>query len=150
MTDRDFHLRDASPDDADTVAALLTELGHPTEAVDIPKRLPSVLAEGGAVKLAVGDNAMPVGLLVLSKHWGLHASGPIACIAALVVTASARRRGVGKVFVDYAQEWGRSQGCSRLTVTSAEHRADAHAFYPSMGMPYTGRRFSVALETDNR
>jgi len=146
MTDRGFHLRDASPDDAETVAALLTELGHPTEAADITKRLPSVLAEGGAVKLAVDDKDAPFGLLVLSRHWGLHASGPIAYIAALVVTASARRRGVGKVFVDYAREWGRSHGCSRLTVTSAEHRADAHAFYPSMGMPYTGRRFSVSLE----
>lgn len=146
MSDRDFHLRDARPEDADTVAALLTELGHPTDASEIPKRLPHVIAEGGAVKLAVDDRGAPLGLLVLSKHWGLHASGPVAYIAALVVTASARRRGVGNGFVEFAKEWGRSHGCSRLTVTSAEHRDDAHAFYPSMGMPYTGRRFSVALD----
>ncbi len=146
MGNRDFYLRDARLEDAADVAALLTELGHPTDAADIPERLPYVFAEGGAVKLAVDENDDPVGLLVLSKHWGLHASGPIAYIAALVVTASARRRGVGNVFVDFAKEWGRSHGCSRLTVTSAEHRDDAHAFYPSMGMPYTGRRFSVSLE----
>ena len=146
MTDRDFHLRDAAQEDAAAVATLLTELGHPTEASDIPSRLKSVLAEGGAVKLAVDEKGNPLGLLVLSRHWGLHASGPIAYIAALVVTASARRLGLGKVFVDYAREWGRSHGCSRLTVTSAEHRADAHAFYPSMGMPYTGRRFSTLLD----
>lgn len=145
MSDRDFHLRDACAADAEAVAALLTELGHPTAAIDIPKRLPLVIAEGGAVKLAVDDDESPLGLLVLSKHWGLHASGPVAYIAALVVTDGARRRGVGKVFVDYAREWGSSHGCSRLTVTSAEHRADAHAFYPAMGMPYTGRRFSQAL-----
>lgn len=145
MSDRDFHLRDARPEDAEALAALLTELGHPTEAAEIPKRLPHVLAEGGAVKLAVGDDDEPLGLLVLSKHWGLHSSGPVAYIAALVVTAAARRRGVGKVFVDYARVWATSHGCSRLTVTSAEHRADAHAFYPAMGMPYTGRRFSDAL-----
>ncbi|MEP6509098.1 MAG: GNAT family N-acetyltransferase [Gemmatimonadales bacterium] len=145
MSDRDFHLRDAGPDDAEAVAALLTELGHPTEAIDIPKRLSLVIAEGGAVKLAVDDDKTPLGLLVLSKHWGLHAPGPVAYIAALVVTNAARRRGVGKIFVVYAREWGKSLGCSRLTVTSAEHRADAHAFYPAMGMPYTGRRFSDVL-----
>ncbi|MEO7368910.1 MAG: GNAT family N-acetyltransferase, partial [Gemmatimonadaceae bacterium] len=130
MSDRDFHLCDASAEDAEAVAVLLTELGHPTGAIDIPGRLSHVIAEGGAVKLAVDNDGSPLGLLVLSKHWGLHASGPVAYIAALVVTATARRRGVGKVFVDYAREWGRSLGCSRLTVTSAEHRADAHAFYP--------------------
>lgn len=146
MGNREFHLRDARLEDATNVAALLTELGHPTDAADIPERLPHVFAEGGAVKLAVDENDEPLGLLVLSKHWGLHAPGPIAYIAALVVTASARRRGVGNVFVDFAKEWGRSHGCSRLTVTSAEHRADAHAFYPSMGMPYTGRRFSISLK----
>lgn len=147
MSVRDFHLRDAAPEDAETLAALLTDVGHPTQTAEIPKRLPHVLAEGGVVKLAVGDNDEPLGVMVLSKHWGLHASGPVAYIAALVVTASARRRGVGKVFVDFAKEWGRSHGCSRLSVTSAEHRADAHAFYPSAGMPYTGRRFSVALDS---
>ncbi len=147
MGDRDFHLRDVDLEDATTVAKLLSELGHPTDAADIPKRLPHVLAEGGAVKLAVDDDDSPLGLLILSKHWGLHAPGPVAYIAALVVTASARRRGVGKAFVEYARDWGSAQGCSRLTVTSAEHRADAHAFYPSMGLPYTGRRFSVSLSS---
>ncbi len=145
MSDRAFHLRDAAPEDAEAVAALLTELGHRTRAIDIPERLPHVIAEGGAVKLAVDSDGSPLGLLVLSKHWGLHASGPTAYIAALVVTAAARRRGVGKIFVEFAREWARSHECSRLSVTSAEHRADAHAFYPSVGMPYTGRRFSQTL-----
>jgi hypothetical protein len=32
-----------------------------------------------------------------------------------------------------------------LSVTSAEHRADAHAFYPRCGLPYTGRRFAAPI-----
>jgi hypothetical protein len=32
-----------------------------------------------------------------------------------------------------------------LLVTSAEHRAAAHAFYPACGMPYTGRRFATDI-----
>jgi hypothetical protein len=32
-----------------------------------------------------------------------------------------------------------------LSVTSAEHRADAHQFYPRCGLPYSGRRFTKNL-----
>ena len=62
----------------------------------------------------------------------------------------AARRGVGKAFIAAATNWAQKHGCARLSVTSAEHRADAHAFYPACGLPYTGRRFSVLLKAIDR
>lgn len=145
MTEKDFTLRDATPDDAGTVARLLAELDHPTSAAEVPGRLTAVLGDGGAVLLAEDAASTPLGLLCIAKHVVLHAPGPVAYITALVTTSDARRLGVGRALVAAAKVWAEQHGCSRLSVTSAERRADAHAFYPACGLPYTGKRFSTAL-----
>ena len=138
-------IRPAAPADAPSVARLLGELGYPTDAADVPRRLAAIRAEGNDVFLATDGDAV-LGLVSLVHYATIHASGPTAYIMALVVSSDARGRGVGRVLVDHAKRWATERGCRRLTVTSAEHRADAHQFYPACGMPYTGRRFSVAIE----
>lgn len=100
--------------------------------------------------LAVDESDTPLGLISLTRHWGLHASGPVAYIMALVIAEEARGLGVGKMLVAFAKKWGLANGCERITVTSAEHRDGAHAFYPAVGMPYTGRRFSATLTADGK
>jgi len=137
--------RKALPTDSREIAALLSELGHPTNSADIPTRLSAVLADHGAVLLAVDEHDHPLGLMSLSRLVALHAPGPIAYITALITLNSARRRGVGQLLVAAAKRWAAEQGCVRLSVTSAERRADAHAFYPACGLPYTGRRFSTPI-----
>jgi GNAT superfamily N-acetyltransferase len=146
MAEEKFTLRYATPEDAHVLADLLAQLGHPTSASEIPSRLAALISEGGAVLLATEAAGTPLGMISLTRHTPLHADGPIAYITALVTTAAARRRGVGRAFISAAKEWARSRGCVRITVTSAERRTDAHAFYPACGLPYTGRRFSALLD----
>jgi len=145
MIQTDFELRDATSDDAPAIATLLTELGYPTDAAAVPKRIASVVENGGAVLLAVASAGPPLGLMCLDRHFALHSAAPIAYITALVTSPAARRRGVGRALVAAAKQWALQQGCARISVTSAEHRADAHAFYPACGLPYTGKRFSTSL-----
>jgi GNAT superfamily N-acetyltransferase len=140
-----FTLRAPSADDAESVARLLTELGHATPSAEVPARLAAVLGEGGMALLATDANGDALGFISLARHAVVHAPGPVAIITALVVTQGARGRGVGRVLVAAGSEWAARGGCVRLMVTSAEHRSDAHAFYPACGLPYTGRRFSIAL-----
>lgn len=140
----DVRIRPAAPADAPALARLLGELGYPTESGDVPTRLTRLVHEGGTVLVADGD-AGPIGLAALAAHATLHSSKPVAYITALVVSAETRGQGVGRALVAAAEAWARERGCGRLSVTSAERRADAHAFYPSCGMPYTGRRFAKAL-----
>ena len=52
----------------------------------------------------------------------------------LVVTASARSRGVGRRLLDAATEWARTHGCTHLGLVSAAARGDAHRFYVANGM----------------
>ncbi len=150
MADAAFALRDATSADAERIGGLLTELGHPTNPADVPARLADLVREGGAVLLATDSTGAALGLMSIARHTTLHAPGPVAYITSLVTTSGARRRGVGKAFIAAATDWARLQGCARLSVTSAEHRADAHAFYPACGLPYTGRRFSRSLDTVGR
>ena len=138
-------LRAATPDDAVAVAALLGELGYPVDPNAVPDRLSAIRAEGGAAMLAVDGEGTAVALMCLARHRVLHADGSVAYITALVVTAAVRGKGVGRALVAAAFRWARENGCVRISVTSAEHRADAHAFYPSCGMPYTGRRFAAPV-----
>lgn len=145
MSSDPLAIRPATPDDAAAIAALLAELGHPTDAAAVPARLEALGREGGAAFLAAGAGGEALGLITVAAHAVLHAVGPFGQITALVVAEGARGRGVGRRLVDEAKRWAVARRCVRLTVTSAERRADAHAFYPACGLSYTGRRFAAAL-----
>jgi GNAT superfamily N-acetyltransferase len=145
VTDHPISLRRATETDAAAIAALLRELEHPAAPADIPARLAAVRRDGGEVLVAVDAAGIPLGLISLARFATIHAAGPVGYITALVTAGAARRRGVGKLLVEGAQQWAARQGCVRLTVTSAERRSDAHEFYPACGMPYTGRRFAMDI-----
>lgn len=145
MTDDSVRLRAAIASDAPAIVALLTELGYSVERAAIPQRLSAIESEGGMVVVVVDAGGAALGLMSMARHSVLHASGSVAYITALVTASAARRRGVGQRLVAAAKAWAKEHGCVRLTVTSAEHRSDAHAFYPACGMPYTGRRFATTI-----
>lgn len=137
--------RRAAASDAAAIAALLGQLGYPTPAEEVPARLVAMDPSTNAVFLTTNSGDVPVGLVAVHSMSALHAREPVAMIMALVVAPEGRGRGIGRELVRAAEEWARSRGCERLMVTSAEHRSDAHAFYPACGMPYTGRRFAKRL-----
>lgn len=140
-----FRIVPARGADAASIALLLGELGYSTSAADVPARLAAVEAEGGATMLAADEAGAVLGLVSVTSHAALHAGGPIAYVMALVVASAARGRGIGRGLLEAAEQWARKRGCERLSLTSAEHRAEAHLFYPRCGMPYTGRRYSKSL-----
>jgi GNAT superfamily N-acetyltransferase len=141
-------VRRATPSDAPTMASLLAQLGYPSSADELPARLEAIEREGGVVFVASGADDRIVGLSSAARHATLHAGAQVAYITALVTSDDARGQGVGRAMVSAIEEWARQCGCTRLSVTSAERRADAHAFYPRCGLPYSGRRFSRQLDAE--
>lgn len=137
--------RVANAGDAGVIASLLTHLGYPSESRDIPPRLRALDDSATVVLLASEGGRAPLGLVAVHVFPALHSISPVALIMALVVAPDGRGRGIGRALVRAAEAWAVEQGCERLMVTSAEHRSDAHAFYPACGMPYTGRRFATML-----
>ena len=75
----------------------------------------------------------------------LQRDGPAARLTALVVREDARGRGVARALVAAVEAAAREAGCVELHVTTANHRADAHAAYRALGFEDTGRRFAKRL-----
>ena len=141
-----IEVRPARPADAADIGALLGELGYPTSPELARERLAALAGDDNAVLIAVDGAGRALGVIGLHHMPVLHRGGRVAYITALVTASSARGRGVGRALVESAERWARAAGCRRLTVTSAERRSDAHAFYEACGMPYTGRRFAKPLD----
>jgi GNAT superfamily N-acetyltransferase len=137
-------IRPAVASDAQALARLLAQLGYEASPATLPTRL-EALGTGGIALVAVSDDGRVVGAASGATHATLHADRPTGYITALVTDETFRRRGVGRELVAALERWARDNGCHRLSVTSAERRADAHAFYPSCGFPYSGRRFTKTL-----
>lgn len=138
-------IRPARTADAPTLAALLGHLGYPNnDAADLPGRL-AHLPTGDAVLVAEADDGRVVGMAALHLMAVFHFGRPLGYITAFVTDPAVRRQGIGKRLLAAAEEWARGHHCYRLVLTSAEHRKDAHSFYPASGFPMTGRRFGKDL-----
>ena len=138
-------IRNAAASDAAALAPLLEELGYPASPADIAARLAGLREPQSTALVATGAGGELLGLIGLHRLPVLQAAAPPCYITALVVASAARGRGIGRRLLAAAEEWARRAGSSRLVVTSAEHRAEAHAFYERAGFPYTGRRFARVL-----
>jgi GNAT superfamily N-acetyltransferase len=139
-------IRAAVAADADAISALLAQLGYPSPATAIPARLLAVAADGGVAFVACDERDRILGLATGARHATIQSDAPTAYITALVISEDARGQGVGRQLLATLEQWARDLGCRSLSVTSAERRADAHAFYPRCGFPYTGRRFMKSLD----
>ena len=138
-------VRPAVDEDAADIANLLTQLGYPASAADIPARLTRMRQNERAdvwVGIADGKVAGVVTAHVLSV---INRQGDVAQLTTLVVDARARRAGVGRALVLEVEAFARRNGCERLSVTTHLDRRDAHAFYEGMGFDFTGRRYGKML-----
>ena len=134
-------IRDAVPGDADAMARLCTQLRYPTESSDMPRRLARLSSDPNARALVAtqGDNV--VGLITVHLRNTINHEAPIGQITLLVVDEAIRSRGAGRALVEAAEDWARSRGTKRITVTTALERSGAHAFYEKVGYSHTGRRY---------
>jgi N-acetylglutamate synthase-like GNAT family acetyltransferase len=142
MASSPIALRDAIIEDATVIAALLGELGYPSQPDGVRMRLARLLAREGSRVFVAERAGRVLGVLGLHRMPVLTSLSDIAMIIALVVTEGERRSGVGRMLIARAEDEARAWQCGRIMVTSAERRADAHTFYQALGYEYTGRRFA--------
>ena len=138
-------IRDAILEDSASIANLLDELGYPSLPDGVRQRLARLLHREDSRVFVAERSAKVLGVLGLHRVPVLTSINDVAMIVALVVTTKARRTGVGRTLLARAEDEARVWRCGRIIVTSAERRAEAHAFYEQVGYPYTGRRFAKSL-----
>ena len=125
-------VRQATADDAEAIASLLTDEGYPSGPSDIVERLSRYGSEHSQVIVAVSDGDV-LGFIALHALPRFEQSDRVVRIMALVVDAGVRDRGVGHLLMDEAERIGRELGAAFAEVTAGHHRADARHLYESLG-----------------
>ena len=138
-------LRNASPADADDVAALLQALGYPCERDDAMERIASILHNDRQALVLARIAGAVCGLIALDFMYYLPLGTTTCRITAMVVTPEAQGRGVGRQLLREAERRARTGGAARLEITSGSQRSEAHAFYKACGYSDGTVRFVKAL-----
>lgn len=134
-------VRDARETDAGAMAMLCEQLGYPTTADAIVRRLTRLDADPTVRTLVAAAGYDVIGLATVHLRNTINHERPIGQLTMLVVDEKNRTHGVGRALVTEAESWARAQGCKRFVVTTALRRTDAHAFYERLDYTHTGRRY---------
>jgi GNAT superfamily N-acetyltransferase len=125
-------IRLAQPEDAVCIAALCGQLGYPTTADAVRRRLAGIRQDERHA-VFVGEDADRVVGWVHVYLCPLVVADAQAEIGGLVVDEGWRSRGVGRRLLEGAECWARERGCRELVVRSNVIREQAHAFYERAG-----------------
>jgi GNAT superfamily N-acetyltransferase len=125
--------RRARRSDARRVAELSSQLGYPTSAVEITKRMRRLKpASQNALFVAESRDAGVVGWAhVTVTH--LVEVGTRAELNGLIVAEDQRSLGAGALLLEAAEDWARKHGCPSMSVRSNVIRERAHKFYERQG-----------------
>lgn len=70
-----------------------------------------------------------IGFLALNIINSFYSPHLFARIDSLVVHERYRKLGIGKMLIEFAQYYAKKLGCSRIFLTSGNHRIESHKFY---------------------
>ena len=138
-------VRDARGSDSAAIAALLGELGYPTQAGVVERRLAGIRKAGGSRVLVATVGTRVVGVVGLHVMPLLHRDRKLCRMLALCVSADFTRQGVGTRLMGAAESVARRAGCHRMELTTAPERTGAHAFYRRLGYAEASLRFAKTV-----
>jgi GNAT superfamily N-acetyltransferase len=126
-------IRRARTSDAPRLAELSGQLGYPTTAEEIAKRMRKLKpASQNALFVADALEAGVVGWTHVSVTH-LVEVGTRAELNGLIVADGQRSLGAGARLLEAAEDWARKHGCPGMSVRSNVIRERAHKFYERQG-----------------
>ena len=117
--------------DAEAVAQLSRELGYPSDVEAVRRRIRSV-DPADLLIVAVNEADVPVGFIHGRMTRTVEADARVHIIG-LVVSAKARRAGVGRRLIAEGERWAATTNAEAIVVKSNTARGEAHDFYPAVG-----------------
>ena len=130
---KELKIRRAKRADAPQIAVLVGQLGYPSTAPEMRKRLWGIKpASLHAVFVADAPKDGVIGWVHVSKQPLLEAEIR-AEVNGLVVAEGQRSLGAGARLLATAEEWARKHGCKSMSVRSNVIRERAHKFYERNG-----------------
>jgi ribosomal protein S18 acetylase RimI-like enzyme len=124
-------IRPMSEADAEAVAQLSSELGYPSDADAVRRRI--LLVDPADLLIVVVNEAdVPIGFIQGRMTRTVEAEAR-AHIVGLVVSSKARRAGVGRRLIAEVERWAATTDAEMVVVKSNTARGEAHEFYPAAG-----------------
>src|SRR6266581_5599137 len=139
-------IRVAVMSDAQQLAALMTQLGYPTQAKEMRVRLRSIFLDNGFRTFVATDDEQIVAMAGTSEQASYEHNDRTGRIVAMVVSDNARRKSVGRQLMNAVEKSFRSRGVRRIVLNARLERVEAHQFYEALGYRKTGWRFGKLLE----
>jgi GNAT superfamily N-acetyltransferase len=139
--------RRARASDALRLAELSGQLGYPTTAAEMTKRLRKLKpASQNALFVAESPSSGVVGWAHVSVTH-LVEVGTRAELNGLIVAEDQRSFGAGARLLEAAEDWARKRGCPSMSVRSNVIRERAHKFYERQGYEHykTQKAFRKSL-----
>lgn len=134
-------IREACPEDAETISRLIDVLGYDLSSIHVADRL-AVYRDGISRVFVAHNDAGLVGFLSFHAIPLFHEAAMLGRITAMAIDPSHHREGIGSSLVRAAEDFAISLGCSRMEVTSGDRREqDAHLFYTALDYRSDCRRF---------
>ena len=147
MGEAEVSIRPAEERDAEAVAALFQEWGHPLSCDEVCRKIRAFTQTPSHRFLVAEIDGAVVGFAAMNTALSPGRPRKIGVISGMAVAPQHQRRGIGRRLVESAEQWLRSEGASYIRVTTASHRAEtAHRFYPALGYLQTGIRFDKDLD----
>lgn len=128
-------IRQANEADIPALASLMVELGYATTVEDMRQRYAALAKHTDySTWVAVCDEQV-IGMIGLIRQLYYEKNGTYIRIGALVINKNFRKKGIGKLLMQKAEEWAIETGAGQLLLNSGnrEERKDAHAFYQHLG-----------------
>ncbi|HNV83035.1 MAG TPA: GNAT family N-acetyltransferase [Arenimonas sp.] len=139
------YIRPAVLEDAPGVAALLQALGYPCSAEEAAVRLLNLREEPEQQLWIAQEHGEAIAMIAMDIRYYLPLGARTCRITALVVLDAFHGRGIGKRLLREAEQKARQAGASRVELTTALHREQAHLFYKACGYENASLRFVKRL-----
>lgn len=126
-------VRHAREQDCGGIARLAAQLGYPTSADEVQRRLQRLLASPSDIVLVAETSE---GLLIGWIHAFLSQlleSDYRAEVGGLVVDQNFHRQGVGRELIHQIEHWAAEHGVTQVSVRCRTTRLEAHQFYENLG-----------------
>lgn len=146
-------IRLATEDDIPRIVELYHQLTITTSQVersrshsqdDYRRAFAEICAAPGHELLIAEYQGEVVGTMVLIIVPNLsHGASPWALVENLVIDHRHRRRGFGRLLMEYATARAREAGCHRIVLSSDVRRQEAHLFYRSLGFEASAHGFRI-------
>ena len=136
-------IRPATLGDAQAIRELFQELiGHSLTAEDVVDRI--VYVQNSPIDslfVYERDNKI-LGLLAFRIRENIEEKNRFGEVSVIVVQSDARKKGIGRILMEYAEQVAREKGCIGTWLVSGFGREEqAHQFYRELGYTITGYRF---------